>query len=76
MAQNFPRDGTIREKYNVVDGSANIAVAAGYKENVVGFGWTNAVYLMLENLLDRKPLNLPNLPEPRPNLQKRTQRKS
>jgi alpha,alpha-trehalase len=41
---NYLLDGTIREKYNVVDGSANIAVAAGYKANVIGFGWTNGVY--------------------------------
>jgi alpha,alpha-trehalase len=54
IEQNFARDRTIREKYNVVDGSANIAVAAGYKENVVGFGWTNAVYIMLQSLLDTK----------------------
>lgn len=44
---NYLRDGTIREKYNVVDGSANIAVSAGYKTNVIGFGWTNAVYAKL-----------------------------
>jgi alpha,alpha-trehalase len=54
VEQNFDRDRTIREKYNVVDGSANIAVAAGYKANVVGFGWTNAVYLMLQELLTSK----------------------
>ncbi|WP_158791639.1 trehalase family glycosidase [Granulicella sp. L60] len=41
---NYLHDGTIREKYNVVDGSANIAVSAGYKTNVIGFGWTNGVY--------------------------------
>jgi len=28
-----------------------VKVAAGYKSNVVGFGWTNAVYLELEDLL-------------------------
>jgi len=44
---NYLLDGTIREKYNVVDGSANIEVAAGYKANVVGFGWTNGVYARL-----------------------------
>lgn len=48
---NFLRDGTIREKYNVVDGSANVKVAAGYTSNVVGFGWTNAVYLKLQDIL-------------------------
>jgi alpha,alpha-trehalase len=51
IRQNFLRDGTIREKYNVVDGSANIRVAEGYTSNVVGFGWTNAVYLNMIDLL-------------------------
>jgi alpha,alpha-trehalase len=51
VLQNFQHDGTIREKYNVVNGSANIAVATGYKSNVVGFGWTNGVYLEMNDLL-------------------------
>jgi alpha,alpha-trehalase len=46
VLQNFLHDHTIREKYNVVDGSANADVATGYKSNVVGFGWTNGVFLM------------------------------
>ena len=48
---NFLRDGTIREKYNVASGSANIKMAVGYKSNIIGFGWTNAIYLKLEDLL-------------------------
>ena len=44
---NFERDGTIREKYNVVTDSSNIQVAEGYRDNIVGFGWTNAVFLEL-----------------------------
>jgi alpha,alpha-trehalase len=51
ILENFERDGTIREKYNVVSGSANVKVAAGYKSNVVGFGWTNAVYLKMGDLV-------------------------
>jgi alpha,alpha-trehalase len=51
VLDNFEHDGTMREKYNVVDGSANVKVAAGYKSNVVGFGWTNGVYLKLQDLL-------------------------
>ena len=47
---NYVSDGTIREKYNVVSGSANVAVAAGYKTNVIGFGWTNGVYGRLHAL--------------------------
>jgi alpha,alpha-trehalase len=51
VLQNFEHDGTMREKYNVVSGSANVAVATGYKSNVVGFGWTNGVYLQMHDLL-------------------------
>ena len=51
ILDNFLRDGTIREKYNVASGSANVKVATGYKSNVVGFGWTNAIYLRLEDIL-------------------------
>ncbi len=53
VRQNFLLDGTIREKYNVVSGSANVKVAAGYKSNVVGFGWTNGVYLMMAGLVGK-----------------------
>ena len=52
VRQNFLLDGTMREKYNVVSGSANVQVAAGYKSNVVGFGWTNGVYLMMKDLVE------------------------
>jgi alpha,alpha-trehalase len=55
VRSNFLADGTIREKYNVVSGSANVEVAAGYKSNVVGFGWTNGVYLKLHQLLASRP---------------------
>jgi alpha,alpha-trehalase len=51
ILQNFLADGTIREKYDVVSGSANVAIATGYKSNVVGFGWTNGVYLQMQDLL-------------------------
>jgi alpha,alpha-trehalase len=56
ILQNFLRDGTIREKYNVVSGSANVEVATGYKSNAVGFGWTNAVYLQMSDLLPRSKM--------------------
>ena len=49
----FAADGTIREKYNVVAGNAQVTVAAGYTQNVIGFGWTNAVYLKLKEIVDR-----------------------
>ena len=51
ILQNFLADGTIREKYNVVSGSANVEVAIGYKTDVIGFGWTNGVYLQMQDLL-------------------------
>jgi len=54
IRQNFEHDATIREKYNVVSGSANVEVATGYKSNVVGFGWTNGVYLEMNDLLTHR----------------------
>ena len=51
ILDNFLHDGTIREKYNVVDGSANVKVATGYKANVVGFGWTNAAYVRMQDII-------------------------
>lgn len=47
VLDNFARDGTIREKYDVVSDSSNIQVAEGYRDNIVGFGWTNGVFLEL-----------------------------
>jgi alpha,alpha-trehalase len=54
VIENFRRDGNIREKYNVVTRSSETQVEAGYTQNVVGFGWTNGVFLEL----------LHELPEP------------
>jgi alpha,alpha-trehalase len=45
VANNFRQDNTIREKYDVVSSSKEVNITAGYKQNVVGFGWTNAVVL-------------------------------
>jgi alpha,alpha-trehalase len=47
VAENFRRDGNIREKYNVVTRSSESHVELGYDMNVVGFGWTNAAFLEL-----------------------------
>jgi alpha,alpha-trehalase len=49
----FAADGTIREKYNVVTGNAQVTVSAGYTQNVIGFGWTNAVYLKMKEIAGR-----------------------
>ncbi len=47
----FAADHTLREKYNVVTGNAHVTVSTGYKANQVGFGWTNGVYLKMEQLI-------------------------
>lgn len=47
VLENFRREGTIREKYNAVTRSSETQVTAGYVANVVGFGWTNGVFLEL-----------------------------
>ena len=48
--RGFATDGTIREKYNVVEGNTQVSVSAGYSQNVIGFGWTNAVYLKFKEI--------------------------
>jgi alpha,alpha-trehalase len=55
VARNMRRDGTIREKYNVITGSSEANVSAGYRENVIGFGWTNGVFLELLHGLQESP---------------------
>jgi alpha,alpha-trehalase len=45
VAENFRKEGTIREKYDVVTRSSEAHVSAGYQANVIGFGWTNGVFL-------------------------------
>jgi alpha,alpha-trehalase len=47
VAENFRRDGTIREKYNAVTRSSETQVTTGYHMNIVGFGWTNGTFLVL-----------------------------
>jgi alpha,alpha-trehalase len=49
--QGFAHDNTIREKYNVVSGNADVQVSTGYKVNVIGFGWTNAIYLKMKEVM-------------------------
>jgi alpha,alpha-trehalase len=49
--RGFAADGTIREKYNVEAGNAEVHVMAGYKTNVIGFGWTNGVYLKMREMV-------------------------
>ena len=61
VLQGFLRDGTIREKYDVVNGSSQVKIATGYKTNEVGFGWTNGVYLRLNDLIHQAPTHKPRL---------------
>jgi len=62
VIENFRRDHTIREKYNVVTRSSETSIVEGYAQNVTGFGWTNAVFLELlhgsaevRDALDKQP---------------------
>ena len=50
----FAADGTIREKYNMVTGNSDVKVSAGYTANVIGFGWTNAVYLKMKEVMQKR----------------------
>ena len=50
--RSLAKDGTIREKYNMALGNADVKITAGYKQNVIGFGWTNGVYLKMRHLID------------------------
>ena len=51
VLDSFAKDHSIHEKYNVVSGNADVQVTAGYKTNLVGFGWTNGTYLEMQKLL-------------------------
>ena len=73
VAENFRRDGNIREKYNVVTRSSEAHVELGYRMNVVGFGWTNAAFLellqglpkeMVEHLEKEQSQTLPAVAKP------------
>ena len=54
ILENFRRDRTIKEKYNVVTRSSETKVEVGYAVNVIGFGWTNAAFLELLHALPPK----------------------
>ncbi len=57
IAENFRRDSTIREKYNVVTRSSEAGVNAGYQQNVIGFGWTNAAFLVFLHELPKESVD-------------------
>jgi alpha,alpha-trehalase len=54
---NFEKQGFIVEKYNVVTRSTEAVVSSGYKMNVIGFGWTNGVFLSLLHALPTSAVN-------------------
>lgn len=54
VRHSYQRDHAIYEKYDVVNGTNNFHATAGYAQNVIGFGWTNAVYLEFDSLLQQK----------------------
>jgi alpha,alpha-trehalase len=47
VVEDFATDRFIREKYNVVKRTSETRIVKGYSENVIGFGWTNGVFLEL-----------------------------
>jgi alpha,alpha-trehalase len=49
VLRDFEAHGTIMEKYNVVTGKSNLGaeIKFGYTSNEIGFGWTNAAFLVL-----------------------------
>jgi len=58
VVADFATDRYIREKYNVVKRTSATRIVRGYSQNVIGFGWTNGVFLELMHelsptLLDR-----------------------
>ena len=58
VIEDFATDKYIREKYNVVKRTSITRIVKGYSQNVIGFGWTNGVFLELLHelpppLLDR-----------------------
>jgi len=66
VAENFRRDGNIREKYNVVTRSSEAHVELGYEMNVVGFGWTNAAFLELLHALPKEMVDQLDQQQKRP----------
>ncbi len=49
VLRDFEAHGTIKEKYDVVTGKSDLGagIKFGYSSNEVGFGWTNAAFLVL-----------------------------
>jgi alpha,alpha-trehalase len=54
LVQEFEKYGTLVEKYDVYNCSADVSdeIMFGYSSNEIGFGWTNGVFLELLAILD------------------------
>jgi alpha,alpha-trehalase len=54
VAKEFREHGVILEKYDLVQRESDVSagIEYGYSENVIGFGWTNAVVLRLLDGMD------------------------
>ena len=52
--KEFDEHGVILEKYDLVQRESDVSagIQYGYSENVIGFGWTNAVVLRLLNRME------------------------
>ncbi len=57
VEQEFQHSGVILEKYNVVERTSRVSqdIDFGYSSNEIGFGWTNAIYLLLRDSLRFAP---------------------
>ena len=55
VSKEFQEHGVILEKYDLVQRESDVSagITYGYSENVVGFGWTNAVVLRLLRSVER-----------------------
>lgn len=49
VMRDFSEHSTIKEKYNVVEGKSDLGagIKFGYTSNEIGFGWTNAAFVLL-----------------------------
>ena len=55
VLNDFAEHGTIKEKYDVVTGKSDLAAGLrfGYTSNEIGFGWTNAAFVLLAEQLEQ-----------------------
>jgi alpha,alpha-trehalase len=56
VSKEFREHGVILEKYDLVQRESDVSagIEYGYSENVIGFGWTNAVVLRLLNKMEEE----------------------